>query len=42
MSSCNPVRITLTGPSDVWFGVGVFAQSMADAPYALVVILLHL
>eukprot|EP00658_Telonema_sp_P-2_P011110 TRINITY_DN14225_c0_g1_i3.p1 TRINITY_DN14225_c0_g1~~TRINITY_DN14225_c0_g1_i3.p1 ORF type:complete len:942 (-),score=213.51 TRINITY_DN14225_c0_g1_i3:82-2907(-) len=29
--------ITLTGPSDVWFGVGLAAQNMADAPYTLIV-----
>ena len=28
---------SLTGPDGVWFGVGFFAQSMRDAPYALVV-----
>jgi len=31
------VNITLTGPSDVWFGVGFGAQAMKDAPWAIVV-----
>lgn len=29
--------ITLVGPSDVWFGVGLNASLMADKPYAIVV-----
>ena len=29
--------ITLTGPSDDWFGVGFDAKKMADAPYTIVV-----
>ena len=29
--------ISLTGPADVWFGVGFFAQAMQDAPYAILV-----
>jgi len=31
------VRLSLSGPEGVWFGVGFFAQSMADKPYAVVV-----
>jgi len=27
----------MTGPADVWFGIGFNAQSMADLPYAIVV-----
>jgi hypothetical protein len=30
------VTLTLTGPADVWFGIGWNAGSMADAPYATV------
>lgn len=30
-------RITLTGPSDAWFAVGLDAKEMADSPYAIVV-----
>lgn len=37
VSSNTDVKITLTGPSTVWFGVGFFAQSMVDAPYTIVV-----
>jgi hypothetical protein len=33
----STINVTLTGPADVWFGVGFFAQAMEDAPYALVV-----
>eukprot|EP00657_Telonema_sp_P-1_P012671 TRINITY_DN9361_c0_g1_i1.p1 TRINITY_DN9361_c0_g1~~TRINITY_DN9361_c0_g1_i1.p1 ORF type:complete len:413 (-),score=121.32 TRINITY_DN9361_c0_g1_i1:111-1349(-) len=29
--------ITLSGPADVWFGVGLNAQNMADAPYTFIV-----
>ena len=29
--------IELTGPSDVWFGVGINANVMADHPYAIIV-----
>ena len=29
--------IVLQGPSDVWFGVGFNASSMADAPWTLLV-----
>ena len=29
--------ISLTGPSDVWFGVGFGAQAMADRPWTIVV-----
>lgn len=31
------MTITLTGPADVWFGVGFDAEEMASAPYAVVV-----
>ena len=31
------VNITITGPSDVWFGVGFGAQAMKDAPWAIIV-----
>ena len=31
------VIITLTGPSDVWFGVGFDAGAMKDLPYAIIV-----
>ena len=31
------VQITLIGPADVWFGVGLNAQSMADVPYSIIV-----
>lgn len=31
------VTLTLTGPSDVWFGFGFDATSMADTPYTIVV-----
>ena len=30
-------NITLTGPANVWYGVGFNADTMADAPYALIV-----
>ena len=29
--------ITLSGPSEVWFGVGLNAQAMSDLPYAIIV-----
>mmetsp|Transcript_36428 Transcript_36428/g.67040 ORF Transcript_36428/g.67040 Transcript_36428/m.67040 type:complete len:907 (-) Transcript_36428:128-2848(-) len=29
--------ITASGPADVWFGIGLNAQRMADSPYTLVV-----
>ena len=29
--------IKLTGPADVWFGVGLSASSMADTPYAIII-----
>lgn len=29
--------ITLRGPSDAWFGVGINAQNMADSPYTIYV-----
>jgi hypothetical protein len=31
-------NITLSGPADVWFGVGFGAHAMADAPWTLVVL----
>ena len=30
-------KITMTGPADVWFGAGLNAQRMSDAPYTLIV-----
>ena len=36
-SAKSQVTITLEGPSDVWFGVGLDAQLMDDAPYAVIV-----
>ena len=30
-------RFCLTGPANVWFGVGFNAGSMADKPYAVIV-----
>eukprot|EP00948_MAST-09A_sp_MAST-9A-sp1_P000688 g688.t1 len=33
----STATITLTGPSDVWFGVGFNATEMADQPYAIIV-----
>jgi len=33
----SSARITLSGPSDVWFGVGFNASAMKDAPWAVVV-----
>lgn len=32
----NSVTITITGPSDVWFGVGFYAQTMEEQPYTLI------
>jgi len=29
--------ITITGPGDVWFGVGIYADAMGDYPYTIVV-----
>ena len=37
VSITNNASITLTGPGGVWFGIGFFAQSMADDPYTIVV-----
>ena len=31
------VVLTLTGPANVWFGVGFDASLMADKPYAIIV-----
>eukprot|EP00005_Dracoamoeba_jomungandri_P011599 CAMPEP_0174265228 /NCGR_PEP_ID=MMETSP0439-20130205/25700_1 /TAXON_ID=0 /ORGANISM="Stereomyxa ramosa, Strain Chinc5" /LENGTH=693 /DNA_ID=CAMNT_0015351583 /DNA_START=91 /DNA_END=2172 /DNA_ORIENTATION=+ len=31
------VTITMTGPANVWFGVGFNASQMADLPYAIIV-----
>jgi len=36
-ASNGNATITLTGPADVWFGVGLNAQNMADSPYTFVV-----
>lgn len=36
-TSRDLVRITLNGPSDVWFGVGFGAQLMRDKPWAIIV-----
>ncbi len=33
----DKVTISLTGPSDVWFGVGFNAQAMKDTPWAIIV-----
>jgi hypothetical protein len=33
----DKVTLTLTGPSDVWFGVGFDAQAMKDTPWAVIV-----
>ena len=35
--SSSTATITLEGPSDVWFAVGLNASSMRDAPYTIVV-----
>jgi hypothetical protein len=37
VTAANQVTITLAGPSDVWFGVGFFAQTMEEAPYSVIV-----
>jgi len=36
-ATADVATITLAGPSDVWFGVGFNASSMADEPYTIVV-----
>ena len=36
-ASTDLVTITLSGPSDVWFGVGFNAQAMSDAPWTIIV-----
>lgn len=36
-STSNVATVTLTGPSDVWFGIGLNASIMADLPYAIIV-----
>lgn len=33
----DTVKITITGPSNVWFGVGFNATLMADKPYAITI-----
>jgi len=33
----DKATITLTGPADVWFGVGFGARAMADAPWTVIV-----
>ena len=33
----NTVTITISGPAEVWFGIGFNTQSMANAPYTIVV-----
>ena len=35
--SNDKVTITMTGPDDVWFGVGFNAQAMKDSPWAIIV-----
>ena len=30
-------KISMSGPADAWFGVGLNAQVMSDSPYTLVV-----
>ena len=35
--TADNARIVLSGPSDVWFGVGFNASAMKDAPWAVVV-----
>jgi len=37
LSSDGNATITLVGPADAWFAVGLDAQDMSDAPYTLVV-----
>jgi hypothetical protein len=36
-SAAGNATITLTGPADVWFGVGFGAQAMGDRPWTIVV-----
>eukprot|EP00730_Choanoeca_flexa_P014858 TRINITY_DN6649_c0_g2_i2.p1 TRINITY_DN6649_c0_g2~~TRINITY_DN6649_c0_g2_i2.p1 ORF type:complete len:719 (+),score=185.41 TRINITY_DN6649_c0_g2_i2:78-2234(+) len=36
-SNNNTATITMTGPAQVWFGVGFDATTMADLPYTIVV-----
>jgi hypothetical protein len=36
-NSSSVATLTLTGPADVWFGVGLNASTMSDQPYALIV-----
>jgi hypothetical protein len=36
-TSKDAVKITLTGPSSVWFGVGFNAQAMVEQPYSIIV-----
>jgi len=31
------VTMTMSGPDGVWFGIGLDAQSMEDAPYAIII-----
>ena len=31
------MTITLSGPSDAWFGGGLDAQQMSDQPYTIIV-----
>eukprot|EP01084_Bolivina_argentea_P258907 436667_1 len=31
------INITISGPSNVWFGLGFNAQQMADQPYAIII-----
>lgn len=35
--SSNLVTITMTGPADIWFGIGFNAKSMGDLPYTIIV-----
>jgi len=37
VSSDGNATLTLKGPADVWFGVGLDAQNMADSPYTFIV-----
>ena len=36
-ASTGNVTITVSGPSDKWFGVGFGARLMAESPYAIIV-----
>ena len=36
-TSSQKVTLNLTGPSDVWFGVGFGATSMKDNPWTVVI-----